>query len=345
LNFDISSLSLQRLRYVHNKNLLLYGYLSASATGSGTLDNPQLTATLQLPKLTLRDKSIFGVKADLKVANKQADFSLNSLVMDASVQAHGKVNLEGGYYTEASLDTAALPLDLLLALYLPNLPEGVKGQTEFHARLAGPLKEPSQIRADLTIPTLNASYQNFQLGTSGPIRAEYAKSVITVLPSEIKGTDTSLRFYGTIPLSGTAAPTFIAQGSVNMRVLQMISPDTRSSGSISLDLKTAGTADHPTVNGQVQLKNVAMIQVGAPLGVEKLNGNLNIDNERIQLDGLSGQVGGGQLSAGGSITYRPLQINLAMQGQSVRLRYPTGLRSLLDGNLALTGNLNSSVLS
>jgi hypothetical protein len=137
MNFDISSLSLQRLRYVHSKNLLLYGYLSASASGSGTLDNPQLTATVQLPKLTLRDKSIFGVKADLKVANKQADFNLNSLVLDASVQAHGKVNLEGGYYTEASLDTAALPLDVLLALYIPNLPEGVKGQTEFHARLAG----------------------------------------------------------------------------------------------------------------------------------------------------------------------------------------------------------------
>ena len=345
VNFDISSLSLQRLRYVHSKNLLLYGYLSASASGSGTLDNPQLTATVQLPKLTLRDKSIFGVKADLKVANKQADFNLNSLVLDASVQAHGKVNLEGGYYTEASLDTAALPLDVLLALYLPNLPEGVKGQTEFHARLAGPLKEPSQIRADLTIPTLHASYQNFEVGTDGPIRAEYAQSVITVLPAEIKGPDTSLRIQGKIPLTGNSAPTFTAQGAVNLRVLQLISPDTRSSGSISLDLKTSGTADHPSVNGKIQLENVAVIQVGAPLGVEKLNGSLNIDNERIQLAGLSGQVGGGQLSAGGSITYSPMQINLSMQGQSVRLRYPTGLRSVLDGNLALTGNLNSSVLS
>jgi len=343
--FDVSSLSLQRLRYVHDRNLLLYGYLSASGSGSGTLDNPEFNASLELPKLTLRDKSIFGVKAEMKVADKKAEFSLNSLVLDASVQAHGKINLEGGYYTQASVDTTTLPLDLLLALYLPNLPEGLKGQTEFHARLAGPLKDPSQMRADLTIPTLNASYQTLQIGATAPIRADYANSVITVQAAEIGGSDTSLRFHGAIPLSGNSAPTFVAQGLIDLKVLRMLSPDLRSSGTITLDLHTSGTAQQPNVNGQVQLKDVALIQAGAPLGVEKLNGSLNIDNERIQLSSLSGQVGGGQLSAGGSITYRPLQFNVALQGQSVRLRYPNGLRTLLDGNLALTGTKNSSVLS
>jgi translocation and assembly module TamB len=346
VKFDVSSLSLQRLRYVHNRNLLLYGYVTASATGSGTLDNPELTATVQLPKLTLRDKSIFGVKAQLKVANKQADFDLNSQVLDASVQGHGRVNLDGGYYTDASLDTSALPLDLLLALYLPNLPEGVKGQTEFHARLAGPLKDPSQIRASLTIPTLTASYQALQIGATGPIRADYANSVVTVQPAEIDGgNNTSLRFHGTVPLSGNSAPSFVAQGSMDLHILQMLSSDIRSSGTISLDVNTSGTAQHPNVNGQVLLNNVSVIQAGAPLGVEKLNGTLNIDNERIQLASLSGQVGGGQLTAGGSITYRPVQFNVALGAQSVRLRYPNGLRTVLDGNLALTGTRDSSVLS
>jgi translocation and assembly module TamB len=207
------------------------------------------------------------------------------------------------------------------------------------------LKDPSQIRADLTIPTLNASYQALQIGATAPIRADYANSVITVQAAEIGGSDTSLRFHGAIPLSGNSASTFVAQGLIDLKVLRMLSPDLRSSGTITLDLHTSGTAQQPNVNGQVQLKDVALIQAGAPLGVEKLNGSLNIDNERIQLSSLSGQVGGGQLSAGGSITYRPLQFNVALQGQSVRLRYPNGLRTLLDGNLALTGTKNSSVLS
>lgn len=346
VKFDVSSLSLQRLRYVHDRNLLLYGYLTASANGSGTLDNPELTATVQLPKLTLRDKSIFGVKAQLKVANKQAEFDLNSQVLDASVHGHAKVNLDGGYYADASLDSSALPLDLLLALYLPNLPEGVEGQTEFHARLAGPLKDPSQIRASLTIPTLSASYQALQIGSTGPIRADYANSVVTVQPAEIDGgNNTSLRFHGTIPLSGNAAPSFVAQGSMDLHILQMLSSDIRSSGTITLDVNTSGVAQHPNVNGQVVLNDVSVIQAGSPLGVEKLNGTLNIDNERIQLTSLSGQVGGGKLSAGGSISYKPVQFNVALDAQSVRLRYPNGLRTVLDGNLALTGTRDSSVLS
>jgi translocation and assembly module TamB len=345
LNFDVTSLSLQRLRYVHERNLLLYGYLTASAQGSGTLDNPQLSATLQLPKLTLRDKSIFGVKAQLNVADKLADFSLNSLVLDASVNARAKVNLEGGYYTEASVDTTTLPLDLLLALYLPNLPEGFKGQTEFHARLAGPLKDPSQIRADLTIPTLIASYQALEVGASRPIRANYSNSIITLQPAEITGKNTTLQFRGTIPLGGNVAPSFVANGAIDLSVLQILSPEIHSSGNITLDLHTSGTAQHPNVNGQILLKDVALNQVGAPLGVEKLNGNLNIDNERIQLSNLSGQVGGGKLSAAGSIDYQPLRFNIALQSQSVRLRYPNGLRTLLDSNLTLSGTKDSSILT
>jgi translocation and assembly module TamB len=61
---------------------------------------------------------------------------------------------------------------------------------------------------------------------------------------------------------------------------------------------------------------------------------------------MTAQVGGGQVSVGGSITYRPtMQFNLALQGQSVRLRYPDGLRSLLDANLAFSGTTQASTLN
>ncbi len=49
---------------------------------------------------------------------------------------------------------------------------------------------------------------------------------------------------------------------------------------------------------------------------------------------------------GGSIAYKPdLQFNVTLRGKSVRLRYPPGLRALLDGNLILNGTKDSSTLS
>jgi translocation and assembly module TamB len=61
---------------------------------------------------------------------------------------------------------------------------------------------------------------------------------------------------------------------------------------------------------------------------------------------MTGVMGGGEISVGGAITYRPnLQFSLALQSQSVRLLYPEGLRTLLDANLALSGTPAASTLN
>jgi translocation and assembly module TamB len=44
--------------------------------------------------------------------------------------------------------------------------------------------------------------------------------------------------------------------------------------------------------------------------------------------------------------YQPnLQFDVALRGKSIRLRYPEGLRALLDGNLSFTGTTQASMLS
>jgi len=346
VRLDAPSVVLQKLHAVQAKNLSLTGTLTASASGAGTLDNPQLTAVLELPQLQLRQNSISAVKAEVHVVNHRADLTLHSQLARASVQAHGAVNLSDDYYTEGTIDTTSVPLDQLLALYVPNLPDGFRGQTEVHATMKGPLKDKSRVEAHLTVPTLSASYQSLQIATVGPIRADYSHSVVTLQPAEIRGTGTSLRVQGSIPLDGTTAPNLAAQGSMDVRVLRIVEPDVRSSGILSLDIRTTGSAKSPVVQGQVHLEDVALSSPNTPLGVEKLNGTLDIGNDRVQISNFTGQVGGGQVSLGGSIAYRPnLQFNVALQGKSVRLRYPDGLRTLLDSNLAFSGTTQASTLS
>jgi translocation and assembly module TamB len=346
LRLDAPSIVLQNLKTVQAKNLAVNGTLTLSASGQGTLDDPQLTASLELPKLDVKQKSIAGVKAEVHVANKQADLTLDSQVAHASVRARGHVNLTGDYETDASIDTTAIPLEGLLATYASSVPEGFQGQTEFHATVKGPLKDKTKLEAHLTIPTLNASYQSLQIGTAGPIRADYSNSIITLQPSEIRGTETSLRIQGSVPVAGTASPTFTAQGSIGARILRIVSPDLKSSGTVALDIRTSGSAKSPVVQGQVRLQNIALTTADAPVAVDKLNGTLDLSNERVQISHLAGEVNGGQISAGGSIEYRPsLQFNIALQGKSIRLRYPEGLRTLLDSNLDWAGTLQASTLT
>ena len=346
VRLDAPSLVLEKLQTVQAKNLPVTGTVNASVNGEGTLDDPQLAALVQLPRLQVRQNEITGLKAEVHIAQHSADLDVNTQVSQASVHAHGHVALSGDYLAEAAIDTGSVPLDLLMASYAGGVPQGFAGQTEFHATLKGPLKEYSQMEAHLSIPVLKASYQSLEIGITNPIRADYANSVITLQPAEIRGTDTVLHIQGKVPVGGNAVPTLTAQGSLDARILRILAPDLQSSGTVALDVHASGSAAHPAIRGQVQLTDIALSTSSAPVGVEKLNGKLSLSEDRLQVSELTGQVGGGQVSMGGAITYRPsVQFNLALQGKSVRLRYPEGVRSLLDANLTLGGTMQGSTLN
>ncbi len=320
--------------------------MTASANGEGTLDDPRLTALVQVPELGVGQRSMGALKADVRVADQHADLNLDSNVALASVRARGRVNLNGGYYTEAALDTGAIPLDRLMATFANGAGEGFQGQTELHATLKGPLQDKSRIEAHLLVPALQATYQSLEIGIANPLRVDYANSVATLQPVQIQGTGTSLQLRGSLPVGGNASPNLTAQGSLDVRVLRIVAPEVQSSGLVTVDIHASGTTTRPSVQGQMRVNDVSLATSQASLGVEKWNGTLDIGSDRIQISDLKGQMGAGQVSIGGSVAYRPsLQFNIVVQGQSIRLRYPEGLRTSLDTNLAFSGTTKASTLN
>src|ERR1700739_5074786 len=110
------------------------------------------------------------------------------------------MNLTGAYYTEATVDTQAIPLQAMLAVYAPSQAANISGQTELHATLRGPLKNMSQIDAHATIPTLQVNYKNtVQIGAASPIHLDYAHGVLALERASLRGTDTALQFQATVP--------------------------------------------------------------------------------------------------------------------------------------------------
>ncbi len=343
LQLEAPAIVLQKLHTVQARNLAVQGSVTISAKGQGTVEDPEISASIRLPKLQVQEHALIGVRADLQMAHKVADLSVDSEIAQSTLRGRARVNLDGDYQAEASIDTSVLPLEVLLATFSNSAPQGFSGQTELHATLKGPLKDKSRLEAHLVIPTFTASYQSLQIAAASPIRADYANSVVTLQPSEIRGTGTSLRVHGSVPIGGNSAPTLTAAGTIDAHIFRILSPDLRSSGTIALDVRATGTSANPQVAGQVKLQDIAFVTEAAPLGIDKLNGTLDLENERVQVSNMSAQVGGGQVSLGGSMTYRPnAQFDLAIKADSVRLRYPTGLRYVLEGNLTWAGTLSAS---
>jgi len=346
VRLDAPGIVLQKLRTLEAKNVPLTGTLNASVNGEGTVDDPQLDATVEVPSLQARAKTISQLTAGAHIAQHKLDWNLDAQVSQVPVHGQGEMALTGNFDTTAGVDTGTFPLDAIMAAYAPGVPAGFQGQTELHATLKGPLKDKSRLEAHLSIPVLKASYQQYQLGITQPIRVDYADSVVTLQPADLEGTGTRLHLEGKVPVTGRAAPTLTAQGTIDLHVIRIVAPSVSSAGSVALDVRSTMADGKPGVEGQVQLKNVAMSTADVPVGIDRLNGTLNITQDRVQLSEMTGQMGGGQVTFGGSIVYRPsLQFNLAVQSQSLRLLYPEGLRSILDTNLTFSGTTAASTLS
>jgi translocation and assembly module TamB len=349
---NTAGLKLAQINAVQSRDLGIAGLLTASASGSGTFKDlardSQLSAHLQIAQLHVHEQVVSDAEAQLTLARQHANFTLHSVIAQGNVDAKGDVELAGEYQTTATIDVRALPIGPLLASYVSGGQPGLQGQTEIHAEMAGPLKETAQIQAHVEIPSFNLTYQAMSIALVRPLRLDYHNGVATLQQTELKGTGTDLTLQGVIPIKGASTAFRIAaNGNMDLSILQTMAKGVKSSGRVELALTGRGSDfNHPAMQGHLRIQNAYLSTDSVPVGIEGVNGMLNISGNRVEVGQLTGTVGGGTISAQGSMVYgSQTSFDLSMRGTSVRVRYPEGLRSIVNCNLRLNGTTADSTLS
>lgn len=328
------------------KRGVIQGTANLSASGTGTIHDPQLAMQLSIPQLQALGQTISAIEADVNLANQHANLQLTSRVDKGSVEAKADLALTGNRYTTATLDVRSLPVALVVANFAPTEATKLGGETEVHLSASGPLKSPEQMQAQLRIPTLNVTYGQAQIALSKPLLANYSHGVLTVSPTEIQGPGTHLTFGGTVPIKSKAEYSMAADGSIDLNLVQQFVPGVKSSGDIAVHIHSAGELSKPTMQGQLQIKDAVFTTQSLPLAIEGLNAQINLSGNRVEIAKFSGNAGGGTISAQGFATLgHGNTLSLALNAQSVRLLYPAGLRSVLTAQLNLRGNTSSSFLT
>ena len=344
--FQASNFRLEKLHTVAARNLQIAGGVNVNAGGRGSVKNPELLATVTIPQLQVQKQAIQGVKLQTHLQNHVADIALDSEVAQTYVKARGSLGVKAPYQANLRLDTGRIAFQPLLALYAPAQAADVSGQTELHASLRGPLQEKSRVEAHLEIPVLNASYKQLQLAAAKPIRIDYQNGVAVLQPTAIQGTGTSIRMQASVPVKNINAAKFLMQGTVDLQIAQLVYPDLQSTGQVQFDIDSRRYAAGSNLNGQVRIVNANLHTATSPVGLDHGNGVISVTRDRLEITSFQGQVGGGTITAKGGAAYLPrVQFNLALAAKGIRLRYPEGLRTVLDSNLALTGRTQASLLS
>jgi translocation and assembly module TamB len=342
-----SGIRLDQLQAIKAKNIDAKGVVSIQAQGAGTFDNPQLNATLQIPQIDIQNQKIADVNLQMNVANHLATANLTSSAVGTAIRANARVHLTGDYPADTTLDTQAIPLQPIFAIYAPEQAADLSGQTEVHATLHGPLKNTKQLEAHVTIPTLKLAYSNtIQLAETAPIKVDYKDTVVTLQRSGLKGTDTDLQFQGSMSTTNAAAPvSLVLLGTVNLHLAQVFEPDIRSSGELKFNINSSGAANGPDLGGQIEIVDANFASGDLPVGLQHGNGVLTLTKDRLNIAKFQGTVGGGTLTAQGGVAYRPgVQFDLGLAANGVRVLYPQGVRETVNANLRLAGTTDNALL-
>lgn len=339
---------LEQLQLVRSRRLPVSGVMNLTATGRGTISDPQLSAGLQLPTLRVQNETINGITLQADVANHVAQLALDSSALQSRISGRGTIMLTGDYPANITLDTQTIPLPPLLASYVPDYATDVVGQTEVHATLRGPLKNRSQLAAHITMPILTLKYKDaVELTAPAPITINYANGVLNVERSALRGTGTDLQFQGRIPVADRGAPiSLLLLGTVDLRLLHLLYPDLNSSGQLRLNIDSFGQRAHPDVHGQIEVVNASLSTSDSQLALQNGNGLLTLTRDRLDITRFQGGMSGGSVTARGTIALRPaIQFDVTMSGQGIRVFYPEGTRSRIAANVAFTGTTEQAVLS
>jgi translocation and assembly module TamB len=356
MNGEVQNLTPSKLGVATNKLSDIQGAISAKFSGSGTLDEPQLKATLQSPSLAIRGEAVKNIQAQVTLQNQKAQFELSSLVAGNSIAAKGNVALTGSYPATINVDTGSVNLGPLLQSYLPAA-AGVSGDLELHLAAIGPLKEPRQMQAHLEIRTLHLSKkeilgpqspennsQDLTITNVRPIRVDYTQGTVKILDADLKGPNTEFSATGSVPLENSDDMDLAAKGHLDFKLLEGWISGATAAGNAQMQVSVRGTRDKPNISGNVQISNVEFFSDSVPVGIESLNGSATLQGKRIRIDKLTGKVGGGELTAAGTVDLaaQPAYA-LTLAAKSTRIRQ-NGVRAIVDTDLTFSGSAGQEML-
>lgn len=371
LRFDIRTkgaalASFEEVRKVRED---LGGLLDLDANGLLDVKDGQplirrVDATVDLRQISVQEKPIGNFRLVAKTREDRMDVTAAGDLLGSPLKGSGEWQMSGDARGMGTLDfgtvTFARIRDLVRRLGLRReLP--FDGSATGSAVVNGPLRKLDQVRARVTLAQLElqpandaktltpAVIQELTLRSDGPIIFEMDSRGLQVQQLRLLGKETNLQLAGGIARAPRATWNMTLRGGLNLGLFQDYVPGLRTSGAAVVNATVRGTFEQPSLGGRAEIKDASVYHRDLTNGIDKAAGVITFDRNRALLQNLTAQTGGGELKLTGFVTFptvdEPISYRVNGQADRVRIRYPEGASSTVNGNLSLTGNPSQSILS
>ncbi|RPJ77252.1 MAG: translocation/assembly module TamB [Acidobacteria bacterium] len=334
----------------------LSGVLSFKASGNGTFLSPRYEVTGRIDDLFVKDEGIGQVNGLLNVRERMLTLKVEASSPRLTVTGVGSVEINDTMDADLTFRVSGTSLDPYLRVFEPRLSPFTRAVAGGTVRVVGQLYNPERLFAEARVEDLDLTLFDYKLRNAGPIRIAFDRNTVLIDPKEtlrLEGEDTKLEVTGILDDQGHAIDVaqdriaVKATGDSNLAVLQGFFRDINSSGRAELAGTIQGSIAKPVFSGSATITDGRLRYAGMPHSIQAINGRIGFSADGITMEDVTAQVANGQVRFGGGISlsgYAPDRLTLTASGQNMDLRYPEGMRSLVDADLDLVGTFAAPTL-
>ncbi len=346
-NADGQRMPVESVQAVQYPDLPLTGVMTFTAGGSGSFESPRYQFRSQIRDLFLKDEGIGDVTTRLEVRGTVMTMELEAASPRLAVSGTGRVELSGDEAADIRLRFSDTSLDPYARSLQPKLSPFTTAVASGTMHITGGLAAPDELNVDASFDQVQLKLFDYALRNAAPIRMVMSGGLIKADDMRFTGEGTELAVSGSLNRRANEIAV-LARGSANLGILQGFYRNIRTSGQAELLGQVSGTLDAPVILGQATIAGGRIRYVTLPHSLEQMNGTILLDSRNIRIEGLTAVLAGGQVSFDGRVGltgFTPADLALTATGRGMRLRYPEGVRSDVDADLALTGRATAPLLS
>ncbi len=346
-NFDGRRIPVEKISRLAVRRAPLSGIAEFTASGSATFDRPRNDYKFRVNDLFVGEEGVGQVIGSLVLRGAELSGEVDAASPRLAITATGQIAMTARADSDITVRFHDMSLDPYVRPFVPRLSPFTTVVASGSMRITGRLNDVDRLLVDGKIDTLDMRLFDYALKNAAPIRISLDDRLVKLGDLQLVGDDTRLRVSGTIGLRDERIA-LEAIGDANLGILQaFFRSDLRGSGHAELTAAVSGLLREPVFSGRAIITNGRIRHFSLPSSLDAINGAIQFDANGIRLDQLTATMGGGGVQFGGRIGfdgYGPGELNVTVRGGDVQLRYPEGVRSVIDADLAVRGNYKAPTL-
>jgi translocation and assembly module TamB len=317
----------------------------------------QITFDGQAREVTINGRDAGTVALVGRTENKQLSITLTTSILGPPQVVAAKVNL-AGEQLPAEIETTLTNADLsnLFGLALPKSTVSVSGRANGTIKASGNLLDEdgyfslAGLSGTAAFSELSFRVADIQLNATTPLTVRFSPSEISFDGTRFTGPGTNIVLDGTLATAAGGKENLNVTGSLNLQVLNGLSPDFFSSGTAEVAMRVSGAFDDPRLIGTASMAgaSVSVLVGNERWTVSNLQALLRFTANQAQIDSFSGMLGGGRVTATGGVLLEGFAVSrflINLHGSNVSVPFPENFRSTLDADVELKGSGREQLIS